>query len=641
MSGICGVFRFDENPDYTQKIKKMMLILDKLGPDGSAVWNDRQIVLGHQMMIITPESMLERLPHHDPESGITITMEGRIDNREALCRSLDFSINTCKPDSQFLLCAYKKWGEQCIDHLIGEFTFAIWDKKKRKLFCAVDIMGIRPFFYSLLNRRYFAFASEPMALRAIQTKEKGLNDRYIALLGISGLAPTLEPESTCFSGISRLPAATLLTVTPQKTVFRKYWVPDQDCELKLKSEEECREAYQAVFFKVVKEKLRSKDPVAVMLSGGLDSSGIVATASQLMRGSDETLLALSSVPMQAAKGKVKDELKYINLFKDYDNVDIQYISAEGKGPFDQLDQLVSTGNLSSYIFQHFLFTEIAETASNQGVRLILDGIGGEVSATAYLQGYYCELLLSLKWSQLIKEIGWCKRNSPQSLYAFVKKEIIVHLLPDFFKQMIRKQNVFDCSAKYPIKESFLNSVLGDEKPEIVARLDKLVSIYPNHRKNMINSIELLQNDSRHLVQSGYIGSEKICSSHPYLDQRIIDFALAVPARFKFSKGESRRLFRIGMKNIVPEPILNRRSKIAFSPDYHLRYLEKKNVAAEEIRRASVLNQRHEHIFDINKLRMEFHSETLYNTDRPMAIDYASTFNVPWGVYLLKFLQKHA
>ncbi|RYG80958.1 MAG: asparagine synthetase B, partial [Alphaproteobacteria bacterium] len=167
MSAICGILLTDGGELGGALLDRQLRSLDHRGLDGRATWREGQIGFGHQMLHVTPESLTEALPWHDRASGLAITADARLDNREDLFRTL--SITGPKrhliPDSSVILKAYERWGEDCARHLLGDFAFAIWDGRKRELFCATDAMGLRPLFY-YSGPGLFAFASEIRALHA-------------------------------------------------------------------------------------------------------------------------------------------------------------------------------------------------------------------------------------------------------------------------------------------------------------------------------------------------------------------------------------------------------------------------------------------------------------------------------------------
>ena len=140
MSGILGIINLDRQPVDQLDLDRMLQVLAHRGPDGKRIWADGSVGLGQLMLCTTPESVTEQLPWKDPQSGLCITADARIDNRSELsvALSLETSIAKQSPDSQLILKAFGKWGENCVDHLLGDFAFAIWDSSNRYLFCARD-----------------------------------------------------------------------------------------------------------------------------------------------------------------------------------------------------------------------------------------------------------------------------------------------------------------------------------------------------------------------------------------------------------------------------------------------------------------------------------------------------------------------
>lgn len=149
MSGIVGIYHLDGRPVEQQDVQRMTDSIAHRGPDGSAVWIEGPVGLGHRMLYTTPESLHEKLPLTNRTGDLTITADARIDNRNELFSMLNFNGRPREtiPDSEIILVAYEKWGEKCPEKLLGDFAFTIWDKRKQAIFCARDPIGIKPFYY--------------------------------------------------------------------------------------------------------------------------------------------------------------------------------------------------------------------------------------------------------------------------------------------------------------------------------------------------------------------------------------------------------------------------------------------------------------------------------------------------------------
>lgn len=637
MSAICGVLALHDRPTPLAELGSMMRALRKHGPDGSATWHDGPAALGHQVMHTTPESMRESLPLHHAPSGVALTAAARLDNRQELTRALGLASNQAPGDCELILEAYLKWGTGCVDRLIGEFAVAIWDPRERRLCCFTDPMGIRPLYYARAPGKCIAFATELQPLLRI-TGRPAIDQRRLAMLGLSAMTVYLEPDRTAFENVHRIPAATVVSFgfDGERMSSKEYWRPDTRRRLDFKSELECTEAFQDVFAVAVGARLRSATSPAALLSGGLDSSTIVGMASGLLAGNNEKLKTLSIVPEPSAQGQVTDEREWIDLFSDRPNLEMHEVAAPGAGPFDHVEELVETGSLCSFGFQHFMYSAVARAARNQGCRVLLDGYGGELSASADPEGYLAELFLRGRFGRMIAEL---KQAQPQreTLARKFKSQILRPLVPFRVLKWLNRQDTPDRAPSYPVRREFIDDVLGRETEDIVDRLSRLLVTTPDHRKNMARRILLARQDARQRSHAGYIGYEDVRLTYPYLDRRVLEFALAVDGRFKQRNGESRCLIRSGAKGLIPDAVRTRTSKAPFCPDYHLRYARQKDQARlifKEMAAVSSLEQ----MVDFKRVFSVLDKEKPYRPDVPMAADIDAQFHVPYAMYLCYFLR---
>ncbi|MEZ4633907.1 MAG: asparagine synthase-related protein [Caldilineaceae bacterium] len=273
----------------------MAATLSHWGPDGGNTWQDSQCGLGQALLLNTPEAQHERLPRWVEDAGLAITAEARIDNRAELCDlfSIPQRERTTIPDSELILHAYLKWGEDCPDHLLGDWSFAIWHPDQRKLFVARDHHGNTSLVY-WQQGEHFAFASDPAALYAIGAPRR-LNELYLAQVLISW--PAYHGPQTIDLDIQRLPPAHAMTVTPEGVRTWRYWRLEDTPELHLPNREEYVEGFLEVYDRAVRDRLRSHRPVGVTLSGGLDSGSVTALAARALSEQGKRLTAFTSVPI--------------------------------------------------------------------------------------------------------------------------------------------------------------------------------------------------------------------------------------------------------------------------------------------------------------------------------------------------------
>ena len=371
MSGICGIIRLDGAPASRAELDPLLETLKRRGPDGSQAWLDGPAALGHTLLATTAEALEEQLPLFHAGTGCTITADVRLDNREELLRDLSLRDGPNIGDGELILQAYLRWGEGCAGRLRGDFAFAIWDPRTRRLFCARDQIGMRQLTYAHLPGRIFVFATEPAAILLHPSVPDRLNEGRIADF-LDGLEHVTVTE-TFYDAVHQLPAAHWLTVDPSGLRIAPYWRLAMPAELRLKSDRDYADAFLGTFETAVERRLRCPAPVGAMLSGGMDSGSVSAIAARRLEREERGPLRTYSVVSGDADCaetraiRAAAELRgiaptFISL-ADIDEPLIQF-SCDAAEPFD-----IEMG----------LIRAVYLAAHRDGVRVVLDGAGGDVA----------------------------------------------------------------------------------------------------------------------------------------------------------------------------------------------------------------------------------------------------------------------
>ena len=210
----------DSSKDLTS-VELMTTKLNHWNADKIGHWTKKSLGFGHLMLYNTPESLTESLPFVTSHNKLCITADARIDNRSTLSKEFNLTINSTinKPDSWFILEAYKKWGSNCASKLEGDFAFAIWDAEKNKIYCARDQIGIKPFYY-YFNNGIFAFATEMKGITALKEVDNSLNTQWISDYVLNIRA---NRKYTFYKHINRLEAAHQICVETDTLKIKKYW----------------------------------------------------------------------------------------------------------------------------------------------------------------------------------------------------------------------------------------------------------------------------------------------------------------------------------------------------------------------------------------------------------------------------------
>lgn len=380
MSGIYGIVRFDGAPVSAEPLRRMAAAMALWGPDGRGQWLGGAAGLGQLMLHTTPESQRERLPASIRVAPhLVITADARIDNREELFDALGAPSagREQTPDSSLILLAYEKWGRECVRRLAGDFAFAIWDGRERRLFCARDPFGCRPFVY-LLDERRFVFASDVKGVRA-QVEAPRINEALLAAY-LQMRTDWAEKRLTFFEGIVKLPPAHFLTVQDGRAELAEYWRAEDAPEVRRATKGALAEEMRALFEQAVKCRLRSAFPVGSHLSGGLDSSAISVVAARGLRERGERLAAYSWSPGlrdgEVAAGE--DERLRIAAVCRQEGIGCEYLPAEVED-FFAVFRTDFTVNPTEMMARE---AKVQKRAGEAGLRVMLSGWGGDEAVSA-------------------------------------------------------------------------------------------------------------------------------------------------------------------------------------------------------------------------------------------------------------------
>lgn len=552
MSGIAGVYNFDGRPVEASTMEAMTRALDHRGPDGSGVWIDGSVGFAHVMLWTTPESLTEKQPLLDASGQLVVTADARIDNRDDLIRSLDLNGREDLSDSELILSAYSKWGECCPEKLVGDFAFAIWDKRKRLLFAARDRIGIKPFYCHHKDGREFMFASEISPIFKAAGLEKRPDRKAIEEYLETA---DLSHERTLFGGVRRLPPSFTMTIRDGRITTRKYWEPSSGHDtLKLDLDAHA-ERFRELLTTVVKAQTRSSYPIGCLLSGGLDSSSVLCLASRIVPDK-RSLFALSMV----FDNLPCDERSFIKEVIQSTSVEWipHVVDSKALNGWKVLEDCFA--RQPDWPVQDLPASEtlwpLTNAANERGIRVILTGTGGDQVAQGSVL-YLADLLSSLRLLTLFRELAYYRFSR-----SVMRNWMLAPLLPDSIRrtlkrltQLARQQSDSESLSNgnndavwrnpYKLPKRRFKSVASWQQACWIA--DPLLSLYLDGWWDPLG------------------GHSQIEFRHPFFDVRLIEFLRTLPAEEKFWRGESKIVLRRGMEGVLPPSIRERRTKAEFSP----------------------------------------------------------------------------
>jgi asparagine synthase (glutamine-hydrolysing) len=469
-------------------------------------------------------------------------------------------------DVELILHAYHVWGEDCVDHLIGDFSFAIWDARQQKLFCARDHMGVKPFYY-FLSDKLFIFASDVGALLAMPEVPRRLNEARIADFLVEPLEG-IDKTSTFYLDILRFPPAQCMVVSRDQRTVRTYWELDPTKEIRLGSDDEYAEAFLEVFTEAVRCRLRSPDRVGAMLSGGLDSSSIVGVARDLLTQSGQQPLRTFSAI--ADDEETSEETHYIRAVLGQGNVEPHLIKpSELASIADDLGALFAVGN-EPFDFLMTIPQAMYILARREGLKVLLDGVDGDL-IVSHGEYYLAYLIRQGHWLTAVREAtgvsdfyrqwGFSTRNL---LYTHSRGALIPGWLKRIRREHALKTRLAEAIASSAIRTDFADRI------ELANRMRTMDKNNGTPRSLKDEHMRRLKHIFLTVAAERYdraASTHSIESRHPYLDKRLVELSLALPWQQKIRNGWTKFVNRTAMARTLTDEVRGRPSQKDLSSDF--------------------------------------------------------------------------
>ncbi len=639
MSSIFGILQSDTSVVQKNAFDLMFKAADHWGADSRNSWSDGPVALGHLMLYNTPESLSELLPRYFPEEQLTITADARIDNRDELFTKLPLTANEQRQisDSELIVKAYQKYKEACVEHLIGDFAFAIWDIRSQKLFCARDHLGIRPLFYYHHNG-IFLFSSEKKAILAVPEVDKTINKQFF--VNQIHHTPEQEIDTTLYKYIQRLaPAHTLVVnVTDGSVAIRQYWELNAFAEAPEASLDYFCEGILNRFEEAVKCRSRSAFTIASELSGGLDSSAITGAMAKFCREAGTRFETISNTLPPGVSSKwllLKDEKKHFEQVISFNA--IEHANYVTENPFlkslDEIDFFLEV-NDGPEMWNPLFMVGSKKKAAERGIRTILSGFGGDQVVSSLHKYAYLSHLDEKKYLDYFRDV---KRsgNIWNGIRPFVPFKVYQwfrdHLY--WFGSTHKKRAEFyrQINIPAPYRKSFRRLNIH-YKPYV----EQFKSYRHFEKYRVCEPGVSLRAESEN--RYGYYFKHDC--RYPLLDIRLLQFYISIPNKFKFHHEMNRFLFRRAVKKYLPPGIYNRQDKIGgVAPYFYLRdqpYIEETIASANRLPDTKM----------INKSLIVRNADRIKNYRREHSFDNSRSTFLPHGIVVppvevLRWVEKNS
>lgn len=554
MSTIFACFN-PTDPVPAETMEKMLAASDYWQPDGTSTEasHDGHCRMARAALFNTPQSKREAVVRD--EAGNMISANARIDNRHELTKALNIAAADLgrMPDSALILAAWRRWGEACPQHLLGDFAFIIWDEANHRLFCARDHFGVKVLFYAhgahgvmLTNEHHALFSANHLNR---QIKEHWL----IRHLWGQGAEAVASP----YHGIALLPPAHSMRIDCDGTInLCRYWDLEDSNQWKDWDDERLIEALRSRFQHAVKVRLESDYPLAAELSEGLDSNGIVGFAAKMLGNEPLHTLSYSCEALTDENRQVWEKT-YEDIFgmlAMHDNLKPVWSGKQDEAEHEtQLQAFHHHTGFLGINGGHFLRSRLA---SEKGARVMLSGWGGDHCVSTYGDFYESELFSRGKWLTAHRLLrGKHKRGrSGKPVKAWLHL-MVKHTTPPLYRWLLRKRGglekaIWQRAALSPLKAEHIRRHRCVESMKHFTDHYQRHSVKAHHRRELFDvGVE------GRLVESELCGRMfRIEYRYPMLDVPLVELAYNMPSHLKNHQGTERYMFRRVLEGVTTERI---------------------------------------------------------------------------------------
>ncbi len=564
MSGIAGIIHFDGKPVEPGLVEKMTTAMAHRGPDGIHHWVKGSIGLGQCMLRTTPESLEETQPLTNEDASLVLVMDGRVDNWEELRGELlgRGAVLRDRSDAELVLRAYQIWGRECLPHIDGDFALVIWDARRQEAFCARDRMGNRPFNYHW-DGKTLAFASELQAILALPWVKQEPNEGMLAEM-LAG--EWYSRDETLWNGILRLIAAHRMVAGNQGPRLEQYWQPNLWATLPFRKDEEYIEHYRELLFECVRRSSRSHRPVAIEVSGGLDSSAVFCVAEHLRRSNRLLTHGINGYTLGFTEEEGDaSELPYARAVGEYLGLRI-HETPPSRMPLSWFAERARSGRQFPGFPNLSMHAGLWQQTVAHGSRVTLNGHGGD----QWLQGsraYYAEALAQLH----LRTLYDCLKTDATAFgtrqaVSWLIRQGFFPLLPIALQEGLRRlvrrvRGSGTSNACY-----WLSPRMGE-----VIRLRR-ERILPSHHRRVrsVGQRALLETlydayNAQAMEDLECLGAHcGIEMRYPLDDPKLVQYAFSLPERLRLRGDRTKYIHVQALKNLLPKTILERKSKAEFS-----------------------------------------------------------------------------
>ncbi|MFI5179020.1 MAG: asparagine synthetase B family protein [Vicinamibacterales bacterium] len=548
MSALAGIVRFDGGRANADAVALMIDCVEHRGRSWRDVRAEGPIAFAYRWHRLGAGQPVDEQPAVDPVDGSVIVFDGRLDNRDDLLAALDLRGRNLS-DAGVVLAAHRAWGDATAERLLGDFAFALWDPRTRRLTLARDPLGVRAIAYAAVPGG-IAFATEPRQLLRVSEVDRRPDMGFVAEC-VAGII--VSRSDTIFRGVRRVPAAHVATATSDGIRVVRYWDVDPGRQIRYADDREYPERLRELYDDAVRARVRGVDRVAIALSGGVDSSSVLGVTARVTRGGPVGVGAYTHALRGFADA---DEERYAEAAARHCDVPLVAIPFESTGLAsyrstarrleDTMPGTLGSGDLA-----------LAARASADGSGVMFLGVGGDEWLTGVVQ-HSADLLRRGRLVAAARQV-WADAHNPDAFHGLrVQATTCVWAaLPGGARRFVKR--ILPARDHVPpgFNRAFADDVSLVDRlalPLVDARFPTLASGAAYAAATHPHGCYAWEEGAR---QAGLFEIEL---SAPLLDRRIAEFAIALPESQRWQGREAKRVLRAAMQGDAPDLVRLRNNK---------------------------------------------------------------------------------
>ncbi|MCK5292013.1 MAG: asparagine synthase (glutamine-hydrolyzing) [Thermoplasmata archaeon] len=572
MCGICGVYGFEDRA----LIKRMCRSLQHRGPEGMGFHVDENLMLGHARLAIIDLRTGDQ-PIYNEDRSICVIDNGEIYNFQELRKELEKKGHRfyTQSDTEVIVHCYEEYGLKAFSKFNGIFAIALWDANKKELILARDRNGVKPLHYTSVNDNEFLFASEVKAILQHTDVPKKLNLEAFHFFVNLRYIPR---ELTMFEGIHRLLPGQYAVINKKglKTgFFSKY-----KFVLQRKSEDFFVKSLRKHLKQAVKLQMVSDVPIGIYLSGGLDSSAIVAFASEQ---SDETVRTFCM-----GFGEDTDEIEDANFVADHFKTDHRNLIVK-TDLLKEYPKMIWYADAPKRNLYPYYLSELVR----QKVKVALGGLGGDELFGGYIWKYQYAEDVAKKRKMIPASVRKKLSSSAQNLITFQSTR--GHLSDDKNLEYLKKIRHIDSNVDLYLNiqsmdevfpRAYLENLYGSKmlKAKVREIRDPFKPYFKGKNQLMKQFMEadfqVKMVDDFLFVEDAMSMAHSLESRVPFLENKLVDFAFTIPPSLKWKDGAGKYIFRKAIRPYLPKEVFHKR-KQGFGSNVFRTYVNEVHEVAKQ------------------------------------------------------------